>query len=114
MSENKDMVYYNNLVEFFTSIFGTKRQVRVGDVGIFRNTFTFDTLNDDNHAVKYDVYIKLKAVAVYERLVEVEVMDVYTINTCNKDIRTLIDSTMPKYVYPNAIKWEITENTTVN
>lgn len=104
---NNDVVFYNNMKAFFKSFFIKPRCINVGDVGIFRNVFTFDTVNDDNHAVKYDVYLKVKALAVYEGLVEVEIIDVYTVNTCNQDIKTLIDSTMPKYVYPNAIKWEV-------
>jgi len=107
MSQNPDTVMLTSISNFFKSFFKQKPVVKVGDVGIFRNVFTFDTLNDDNHAVKYDVWMKVKANAVYEGLVEVQVIDVYTVNTCNQDIKTLIDSTMPKYVYPNSIKWEI-------
>ena len=106
MNNSPDTEFLNIFTNQIKSLFKPKRVIKVGDIGIFRNVFTFDTLNDDNHAVKYDVYMKVKAVGVYDELVEIEVMDVYTVNTCNQDIKTLIDSTMPKYVYPKSIKWE--------
>lgn len=107
MKKTPDDIVLDNFTDFFKNLFKPKYIVKVGDVGIFRNVFTFDTLNDDNHAVKYDVYLKLRAINVYDGLIEVEVIDVYTVNTCNQDIRTLIDSTIPKYVNPKSIKWEV-------
>ena len=111
MSQHPDTVFINHFKEIISAMFKplyrAKPKVSVGDIGIFRNVFTFDTLNDDNHAVKYDVYMKVRTIAVFTGLVEVEILDVYTVNTCNQDIKTLIDSTKPKYVNPDSIRWEV-------
>lgn len=81
--------------------------VQVGDVGIYQDVLTIDTINDGTHSLKCDIYIKVKAKAVYDNLIEVEVIDTFTLNTSHTDVRKLIDANIPKYIKPKYIKWEV-------
>ena len=81
--------------------------VQVGDIGIYQDVLTIDTINDGTHSLKCDIYIKIKAKAVYENLIEVEVVDTFTLNTSQTDVKKLIDANIPKYIKPKYIKWEV-------
>ena len=81
--------------------------VQVGDIGIYQDVLTIDTINDGTHSLKCDIYIKIKAIAVYDNLIEVEVVDTFTLNTSQTDVKKLIDANIPKYIKPKYIKWEV-------
>jgi hypothetical protein len=87
--------------------FAKKPEIRVGDVGIYQDVLTVDTINDGTHSLKYDIYIKVSAKAVYENLIEIDVIDVFTLNASNTDVKTLIEANIPKYIKPKYIKWEV-------
>lgn len=90
------------------SFFKKKRIVRVGDVGIYKDVLSINTTNDGSHTMYYDIYAKVKAVGIYDNLIEVEVIEISTFNACSDDIMNLINSNMPKYIKPKLVKWEIT------
>ncbi len=106
---NNNNMYDNdfNLFDNIKKAFQPKRIISVGDIGIYQDVLTIDTINDGTHTLKYDIYAKVRAKAIYENLVEIEVMDVITLNSCNQDIKGLVDANMPKYIKPKYVKWEV-------
>lgn len=84
-----------------------KKKVNVGDLGVYLDVLSIDAVNDRTHSLKYDVYSKVKAIAIYDNLVEIEVVETSTINSCNQDIKQLIDKNIPKYINPKYIRWEV-------
>lgn len=103
MAQENDIVLFDNIKQLFKR----KRQINVGDIGIYQDVLSISTLNDGTHTLNYDIYAKIKALAIYENLIEIEIIDVTTLNACNDEVKTLIDSNMPKYIKPKYIKWEI-------
>ena len=99
-----------NIVVFFNYI---KRllirpnTVKVGDIGIYQDVLSINTLNDDTHSLNYDIYAKVRALGIYKNLIEIEIIDVTILNACNEDVETLIDTNMPKYIKPKYVKWEL-------
>ena len=103
MAQENDIVLFDNIKKLFKR----KRQINVGDIGIYQDVLSISTLNDGTHSLNYDIYAKIKALAIYENLIEIEIIDVTTLNACNDEVKTLIDANMPKYIKPKYIKWEI-------
>ena len=103
MAQENDIVLFDNIKQLFKR----KRQINVGDIGIYQDVLSISTLNDGTHSLNYDIYAKIKALAIYENLIEIEIIDVTTLNACNDEVKTLIDANMPKYIKPKYIKWEI-------
>ena len=97
-------LFFDKLREIFKL---KKKRISVGDLGVYQDVLSIDTINDGTHSLKYDIYTKVKAIAIYENLVEIEIIEISTINSCNQDVRELIDKNMPKYIHPKYIRWEI-------
>ena len=91
----------------FFSLFKKNKNVKVGDTGVFKDILSVNTTNDGTHTTYYDFYVKVKALGVYENLVEIEVLDISTYNACSEDITNLIVTNIPKYVKSKLIKWAI-------
>lgn len=92
--------------EKIKSLFAAKRIVKVGDIGVYRDVLSVNTSNEDTHPLKYDIFAKVKAVAIYSNLVEIEVIDITTLNSCNDNIKNVISANIPKYIKSRQIKWE--------
>lgn len=101
-NKDNDILLFHELKKYFKP----KKEVKVGDIGIYQDVLSVNTNNDGTHTLHYDIYAKVKAVAIYENLIEIVVIDVFTINVCNHDIQGLVNSNMPKYIKPKYIKWE--------
>lgn len=97
------------LFEAFKSLFKPKRKIKRGDVGVYQDVLNINTLNDGTHSMNYDMYIKVRAKAVYQNLVEIEVLDVMTTNSHHKEVEELVQANIPKYIKPKYIKWEMSE-----
>ena len=82
-------------------------EVRVNDIGIYKDTVVLDTINDSNRTIKYEFYAKVKAVSVFEDLVEVEIVRISTSNSCSQDIINIVMDNIPQFLDPKLIKWEI-------
>ena len=95
-----------NIYEMIKKILGKTPKIHVGDVGIYQDVLTIDTINDGTHSMKYDIYIKVKAIAVYSNLVEIEIIDEFILNTSNHDVEALVKRNIPKYIKPKYIQWE--------
>ena len=95
-----------DLVEYIRSFFKKKRLIKVGDIGIYKDVLTINTLNKSTHDLFYDYYAKVKVVAVYNNMVETERLDLTILNANNQEINSLIEAQIPKYLHPNYIQWE--------
>lgn len=94
-------------MDFLFNFFRKKQTVQVGQLGIYRDVVIIDTLNDGNKSIKYEFFVKVKAVGVYDKLVEIEVLDISTSNTCNQSVFDIVQDNIPKYIDPKLIKWEL-------
>lgn len=92
---------------WFKNLFTKKQPVNKDDVGIYHYVWSCDTLNEDSHGLKYDVYAKIKAVAIYEDLVEINLLDIKINDSASADIQNIIKNNFPKYVNPIYARWEI-------
>jgi hypothetical protein len=99
MKELEDLAILN--------FFKKKKIVKTGDVGIYKDVLSISTTNDSTHTMYYDIYAKVRAISIYDNLIEVEIIDISTFNACSEDIKNLINTNMPKYIKPNLVKWEI-------
>lgn len=104
----KDQEIY--LWESFKNLFKPKRKIKKGEIGIYQDVLNINTLNDGTHSMNYDMYVKVRAVSVYQNLVEIEVLDVMTTNSHHKEVEQLVDANIPKYIKPKYIKWELPDD----
>jgi hypothetical protein len=102
MQENDDFFFVEKVRRWLKP----KRIIKVGDVGIYQDVLNINTMNDGTHSLNYDMYVKVKAVAIFENLVEIEVIDVMTTNSNHQEVRALVESNIPKYIKPKYVKWE--------
>jgi len=111
MSQNPDVVFINSMKETFlriySQLFKSKPPVNTGDIGIYQDVLTIKTNNVETSSLYYDVFVKVSAEAVYQNLVEIKILDVFTINASNQNISELVNANIPKYINPNHIKWKL-------
>lgn len=91
--------------------FGKKQTVNLDDVGIYQDVLIIDTLSDGNKSIKYEFFVKVKAVGIYQNLIEIEIIDVSTSNTCNDDLVNVVVDNIPKFIKPDLIQWEVKSTT---
>jgi hypothetical protein len=106
LNQTEDLI----AIDYIKSFFRRRCPVTVGDLGIYQDVLTVKTNNVETSSLYYDVFVKIKAVAVYQNLIEIEVIDVFTINASNQNIAELLNANIPKYIHPRYIKWEIKPN----
>lgn len=102
--------YFLSFIFNMLNFFKKKQIINVGDVGIYQDVIILDSLNDGNKSIKYEFFVKVKAVGVYDDLVEINVISVSTSNTCNEDLINVVVDNIPKFIDPKLIKWEIKNN----
>lgn len=95
------------LIEKVRRFFKKTIIVNKNDLGVYHYIWSCDTFNQETHSLKYDVYVKLKAIEVYEDLVEIEVIDIKINESASQDVINLIKSSFPTYVNSRHIKWQI-------
>jgi hypothetical protein len=86
-----------------------KREITVNDIGIYQDVLTINTLNEETHPLKFDVFAKVRAKSVFGSLVEIEVVEITVLNSCNDAIHSIISDNIPKYIKIKKIKWETKE-----
>lgn len=95
----------------FLNLFKRKQKklkdLKVGDVGIHHDVLTYYNQNDTGDAVKHNVFTKIKIIAIYQDLVEVEVLDVELSESVHPCIGELARTNISKYVNPANVKWEL-------
>ncbi len=98
-------------VKFFAKLFKSfkrKPLVRKEQLGVYHYTLSIYADTKALHNVKYDIFVKVKALVVYNNLVEVECVGEPTINeSVTPEMATIIRTSVPKYLEPDKVKWEI-------
>lgn len=88
-------------------LFGRIPKVNKGQLGVYHDVWSMATSNESLHTIRYDIFVKVKAIEVYDNLVEVTVEDLQVSESVNQDIVNIIRSSIPKYVVPKNVKWTI-------
>ena len=83
------------------------KNLKVGDVGIYHDILTYYNQNDTGDAVKHNVFTKVKIIAIYQDLVEVEVLDTELSDSVHPCVAELAKTNISKYVNPKNVKWQI-------
>ncbi len=102
MQKDQEIMLWESIKNWFKP----KRKVKRGDIGIYQDVLNVNTLNDGTHSMNYDMYIKVRAVAVFQNLVEIEVIHVMTTNSHHNEVKDLVNANIPKYIKPKYVKWE--------
>ena len=94
-------------MNWFKNLFRKPKIVLPGDLGIYHYVWSCDTYHEDSHGLKYDVYAKLKAVDVYDNMIEVDVIDIKITDSASTEIQNIIKNNFPKYVNPKYVRWQM-------
>jgi len=78
-----------------------------GQVGIYHYIWATDTIHEDSHGMKYDIYAKVKIAEIYKDLVEVESVDIKINDSASQEVINIIKNNFPKYVNPKYVKWQL-------
>lgn len=95
------------IIQKLRRLFGRIPNVTKGQLGVYHDVWSMSTSNDSLHTIKYDIFVKVKAIEVYDNLIEVTVEDLQVSESVNQDIVNIIKSSIPKYVVPKNVKWTI-------
>lgn len=98
---------YTPLKTLYVKWFKKPHIVTPNEIGIYKYIFLMDTVNEASHSHRYNIYAKIKAVHVYDELVEIEVIDFHINEPITDDLLTIIKKSIPKYVNPKLVQWEI-------
>lgn len=96
-----------HFVRWVGGLFIKPRLVVAGDLGIYHYIWGCDTFHEDSHGLKYDVYAKIKALGIYESLIEIEAVDIKINDSASTEIQNVIKNNFPKYVNPKYVKWQL-------
>jgi hypothetical protein len=88
-------------------IFGKEKLVTKDQLGVYHDVWAMSTSNENTHTIRYDIFVKVKAVEVYDNLIEIEVEDVKISEDVNEHLLNIITSSIPKYIEPRKVKWTI-------
>lgn len=97
----------SNFIEWFKNLFKKRIDIKKDDLGIYHYLWTCDTIHEDSHGLKYDIYAKIKAVEIYQDLIEVEMIDIKITDSVSTDIQNIIKNNFPKYVNPKYVEWQL-------
>jgi hypothetical protein len=101
------------LIELLKQIFCKQQQELFnGQVGIYHYIVAIDTIHEDSHGKKYDIYAKVKIIEIYKDLVEVECVDFKLNDSASQDVINIIKNNFPKYVNPKYVKWQLKKEQT--
>lgn len=103
MNNQADIPFIQKLKKAFSKA----PKINKGQLGVYHDVWSMATSNESLHTTKYDIFVKVKAVEVYDNLIEVTVEDLQVSESVNQDIVNIIKSGLPKYVVPKNVKWTI-------
>jgi len=86
---------------------GRPQELYKGQVGIYHYVVAIDTIHEDNHGMKYDIYAKVKIIEIYTGLVEVELVDMKINDSASQEVINIVKNNFAKYVNPKYIKWQL-------
>lgn len=99
--------YDLTLIDRIRKAFKKPRIITVGELGIFHEVVSYGTRSDTTNDLTYDVYAKIRAVEVYDNLVEVEIVNIKISDSVSQDIVNLVNNNFPRYVNPKHVNWQI-------
>jgi hypothetical protein len=102
-NRTNEIIFFNKVKNFFKK----KPTVNKNQLGVYHDVWSMATSNESLHTIRYDIFVKVKAVEVYDDLIEVTVEDLQVSESVNQDILNIIRSTIPKYVVPKNVKWTV-------
>jgi hypothetical protein len=102
-NNSNDTVFFNIFKKRSKRI----KNLKVDDVGIYHDVLTYYNQNDTGDAVKHNVFTKVKIVAVYQDLVEVEVIHTELSDSVHPCVAELAKTNISRYVDPKNVKWQI-------
>lgn len=103
IKQEHDIVFIDKV----RNLFKKPKKVKKDDLGIYHEIFAIDTNAEGVHSIKYDVFLKIKVIETYDNLVEIDVIDIKILDSINTDVLSIIKATLPKYVNPKNVKWQI-------
>lgn len=107
MSESSINHRDTQFIVWIKNFFIKSRPVMSGDLGIYHYIWGCDTFHEDSHGLKYDVYAKIKALDIYESLIEIEAVDIKINDSASTEIQNIIKNNFPKYVNSKYVKWQL-------
>lgn len=96
-----------SIFEKFRDVFKKNRTPLKGDEGVLQDILTFFSSNDTTDGLKHNIFVKVRVVEVYEKLVEVEVIEVVVSDSASECVIGLITDSVPKFINPKNINWKI-------
>lgn len=100
---NKEITFYDRFIGFFKKT----RIPNKGDEGVLQDILTFFSSNDTTDGLKHNIFVKVRVIEVYDKLVEIEVISVVISDSASECVIDLITSSVPKFVNPKNINWKI-------
>lgn len=108
MSDQLDKTVEAKFFKRLWRAFRPKPPVREGQFGVYHYTLSIYADTKALHNVKYDIFVKVKALVVYDNLVEVECVGEPTINeSVTPEMASIIRTSVPKYIEPEKVKWQL-------
>jgi len=104
MKYHNELSFFENLLLLFKH---KTKIIKVGDIGIYQDIISVNTYNDGTNKIECKFSVKVKATGVFEKLVEIEIVGVFNTNNCDEHLDKMISSSIPKFVHPRYIKWEL-------
>lgn len=98
------------LVEKIRTWLKPKKIVNVNDVGIYQDILSISNANEGVYPQNYHIYAKVKAVAIFQNLIEIEVLEINIVNACDENITNIVTGSIPKYILPKYVRWQQTTN----
>jgi len=100
---NKETTFYDR----FVGVFKKTRIPVKGDEGVLQDILTFFSSNDTTDGLKHNIFVKVRVVEVYQKLVEIEVIEVVISDSASDCVTELVTSSVPKFVNPKNINWKV-------
>ena len=100
---SNDISVFQQLKKYFKKT----KDVAVGDIGIYQYIWSIDTYHDTTHSIKYDVFAKVKALEVYDNLIEIQLLNLKITDFAPTEVTDLITKNFPMYINKKHVKWQI-------
>lgn len=97
----------SEFINWLSKLFKKKITVIKGDLGVYHDVLTFNTLGNSARSFNYDIFVKVQAIEVYEDLIEVEILDVMISESVSVEMSNFIKHEKLKYLNPKDVKWQI-------
>lgn len=80
--------------------------IQKGQNGIYEYKWAVSTINEASNDHVYNVFVKIKALHIYDGLVEVELLDLKVFEPLTDNILQIIKEQFNNYIESKYIQWE--------